>query len=74
LSACAPKFRGFVPETTRESGAAPDGGGPARQRWRTIVATLLVVVVGCVLAPLSMVAVWSSNQEAPRKSVSASRA
>ena len=48
-------------EDAREGGSAPDGGGPARQRWRTIVATLLIVV-GCVLAPLSVVAVWSSNQ------------
>ena len=48
-------------DDAREGGSAPDGGGPARQRWRTIVATLLIVV-GCVLAPLSVVAVWSSNQ------------
>jgi hypothetical protein len=33
---------------------------PRRQRWRSIVATLLVVV-GCILAPLSVVAVWSKN-------------
>jgi hypothetical protein len=33
----------------------------ARQRWRTIVAILLIVV-GCVLAPLSVVAVWTRNQ------------
>jgi hypothetical protein len=33
----------------------------ARQRWRTIVATLLIVV-GCVLAPLSVAAVWTRNQ------------
>jgi hypothetical protein len=32
-----------------------------RQRWRTVVATLLIVV-GCVLAPLSVVAVWARNQ------------
>jgi hypothetical protein len=38
--------------------------GPAperRQRWRTIVATLLIVVA-CVLAPLGVVAVWARNQ------------
>ncbi|MFL5793801.1 MAG: hypothetical protein ACJ742_15110 [Actinomycetes bacterium] len=37
------------------------GGQPARQRWRTVVATLLIVVA-CVLAPLSVVAVWTRNQ------------
>jgi hypothetical protein len=38
------------------------GSGPARrQRWRTIVAVLLIVL-GCVLAPLAGVAVWARNQ------------
>jgi len=38
------------------------GTGPVpRQRWRTIVACLLIVV-GCVLAPLAGVAVWARNQ------------
>jgi hypothetical protein len=32
-----------------------------RQRWRTILAALLIVVA-CVLAPLSVVAVWTKNQ------------
>jgi hypothetical protein len=32
-----------------------------RQRWRTIVATLLIVVA-CLLAPLSVVAIWTRNQ------------
>jgi Na+-translocating ferredoxin:NAD+ oxidoreductase RnfE subunit len=32
-----------------------------RQRWRTVVATLLIVLA-CVLAPLSVVAVWAKNQ------------
>ena len=38
-------------------------GKPARRRrgWRTPVAALLIVV-GCVLAPLSVVAVWTANQ------------
>jgi hypothetical protein len=41
--------------TGDERGVA--GPGPAgRQRWRTIVAVLLIVV-GCVLAPLAGVAV-----------------
>jgi hypothetical protein len=33
----------------------------SRQRWRTILAVLLIVV-GCVLAPLAGVAVWARNQ------------
>jgi hypothetical protein len=38
------------------------GAGPvSRQRWRTIVAVLLIVL-GCVLAPLAGVAVWARNQ------------
>jgi hypothetical protein len=37
----------------------PQPGG--RQRWRTIVASLLIVL-GCVLAPLAGVAVWARNQ------------
>jgi riboflavin transporter FmnP len=43
----------------RQAGRAAAPGG--RQRWRTIVAVLLIVV-GCVLAPLSVVAVWARNQ------------
>jgi hypothetical protein len=47
-------------------GAAGDGrpagvGRGARQRWRTIVAALLIVLA-CVLAPLSVVAIWTRNQ------------
>ena len=33
----------------------------SRQRWRTIVAVVLIVL-GCVLAPLAGVAVWARNQ------------
>jgi hypothetical protein len=52
----------------RQEGAAgpdlgrPPAGGPGgRRRWRTVVAVLLIVV-GCLLAPLSVVAVWTRNQ------------
>jgi hypothetical protein len=46
--------------TGDERGVA--GSGPAgRRRWRTIVAVLLIVL-GCVLAPLAGVAVWARNQ------------
>jgi len=42
--------------------AAPQPPRPGgRQRWRTIVAVLLIVL-GCVLAPLAGVAVWARNQ------------
>jgi hypothetical protein len=43
-----------------ERGAAR-AGAAGRQRWRTVVAVLLIVV-GCVLAPLAEVAVWARNQ------------
>jgi hypothetical protein len=36
-------------------------GRLARRRWRTIVASLLIVLA-CVLAPLSVVAIWARNQ------------
>ncbi len=38
--------------------AAPERA--ARQRWRTVLASLLIVIA-CVLAPLSAVAVWTKN-------------
>lgn len=34
---------------------------PPRARWRAVVATVLIVI-GCLLAPLSVVAVWASQQ------------
>ncbi len=33
---------------------------PRRQRWRSVVATFLIVI-GCILAPISVVAVWTKN-------------
>jgi hypothetical protein len=46
----------------RAQARRPDGPGPgSRQRWRTIVAVMLIVL-GCVLAPLGGVAVWARNQ------------
>jgi hypothetical protein len=47
--------------TTTDTAPIPAAARAARQRWRTIVATLLIVV-GCVLAPLSVAAVWTRNQ------------
>jgi hypothetical protein len=48
-------------QNERGEGPAAQGERTARQRWRTILAALLVVVA-CVLAPLSVVAVWTKNQ------------
>src|SRR5215212_11429533 len=48
----------------RQPEATAGGGvtGPAvRQRWRTVMVVLLIVL-GCVLAPLAGVAVWARNQ------------
>ena len=33
---------------------------PRRQRWRSVVATFLIVV-GCVMAPLFVVALWTKD-------------
>jgi hypothetical protein len=55
LRAEVASLRSQVRQAGRE--AAPGG----RQRWRTIVAVLLIVV-GCVLAPLGVVAIWARNQ------------
>ena len=44
-----------------EDTGRPAGRPPGRQRWRTIVAVLLIVIA-CVLAPLSVVAIWTRNQ------------
>jgi hypothetical protein len=46
------------PEATAGGGVT---GRAPRQRWRTVVAALLIVL-GCVLAPLAGVAVWARNQ------------
>src|SRR5262245_776523 len=45
----------------RDTEPLPGAGPASRQRWRAIVATLLIVI-GCVLAPLSVAAVWTRNQ------------
>src|SRR5215207_6777957 len=63
------RLRAEVVALRAQTQAAAGGGekprGPVaaggRQRWRTIVATLLIVV-GCVLAPLSVAAIWTRNQ------------
>jgi hypothetical protein len=39
----------------------PPGRPGGQQRWRVVVAAVLIVV-GCVLAPLSVVAIWARNQ------------
>src|SRR6266576_6513302 len=42
-------------------GRPPDKPARRRRGWRTPVAALLIIL-GCVLAPLSVVAVWTANQ------------
>jgi hypothetical protein len=57
-------LRARVPQegaATRDTEPSPGATPVGRQRWRTIVAVLLIVV-GCVLAPLSAVAIWTRNQ------------
>ena len=49
------------PGLTRDEGGVAGPGPAGRQRWRTIVAVVLIVL-GCVLAPLAGVAVWARNQ------------
>ena len=54
------RLRAAVPAGAA-AGGRPGPGGRGRGRWRAVVATLLIVV-GCVLAPLSVAAVWTRNQ------------
>ena len=55
-----PKLKRRAP---RSPNCAVGGGGLRRRRfsWRTPVAALLIIL-GCVLAPISVVAVWTANQ------------
>jgi hypothetical protein len=46
---------------TKPTEPTPGAGRVGRQRWRSIVATLMIVVA-CVLAPLSVAAIWTRNQ------------
>ena len=54
-------LRSQVQRAGGPAGRAPAAEQAGRQRWRTVVAGLLIVV-GCVLAPVSVVAVWTRNQ------------
>lgn len=47
----------------RSKPATPDSPPPRRRRggWRAPVATALIVL-GCILAPISVIAVWTANQ------------
>ena len=63
------RLRAEVANLRSQVAAAPAVGGPPpvvppsrprRQRWRSVVATLLIVI-GCILAPLSVTAVWAKN-------------
>jgi hypothetical protein len=48
-------------DTASDRGPGETRGEPARFSWRAPVAVLLIVA-GCVFAPLSVVAVWTANQ------------
>jgi len=52
---------GRADTAAEDTGRLPGGRPLGRRRWRSIVATLLIVVA-CVLAPLSVVAIWTRNQ------------
>ena len=63
------RLRAEVAELRSQAAAAPAVAEPTavaapprprRQRWRSVVATLLIVI-GCILAPISVVAVWTKN-------------
>jgi hypothetical protein len=54
-------LRAQADTAAEDGGRAPGGRAAGRRRWRTVVATLLIVLA-CVLAPLSAVAVWTRNQ------------
>jgi hypothetical protein len=47
----------------REVGSLRTGGRPPREkiRWRTVL-SIVLIVIGCVLAPVAGVAVWTNNQ------------
>jgi hypothetical protein len=49
-----------APAAAPEQPIVPPPSRPRRQRWRSVVATLLIVIA-CILAPLAGVAVWSKN-------------
>jgi hypothetical protein len=44
-----------------ETSGAPVGRDRAPERWRSVVAAVLIVV-GCILAPLAITAVWANRQ------------
>ncbi len=48
----------------RGSGTGQSGGRSSGRKsgwWRTVIAVVLIVI-GCVLAPLSVLAIWTSNE------------
>ena len=59
------RLRAEVAELRSKPPAAPAAPAPPKPRrrggWRAPVATALVVL-GCILAPISVIAVWTSNQ------------
>ena len=55
------RLRAELATLRAQPGPPRSTAGAGRQRWRAVVATLLIVL-GCVLAPLAGVAVWARNQ------------
>jgi hypothetical protein len=53
-------LRARAQEDGSGGGRPTDNGRPTKRRWRTIIAALLIIVA-CVLAPLSVLAVWTRN-------------
>ncbi|HJV15369.1 MAG TPA: hypothetical protein VJ625_15875 [Propionibacteriaceae bacterium] len=49
-----------APAVSDQAGVPPAPPRVRKQRWRSVVASLLIII-GCILAPLSVVAVWTKN-------------
>ena len=68
------RLRAEVADLRAQASAAPAVVPPTvvaptprrRQRWRSVVATLLIVIA-CILAPLAGVAIWRTTSRPPRR-------
>jgi len=55
------RLRAEVKDLRGRKATAPEPAPPAKGRWRAPVASLLIVL-GCILAPISVVGVWGAEQ------------